>query len=245
MGLAFQEVENEIKVSDFNISLSANIPNKNSYNKFIETVNLDGIEDYTLLRSSELFFIGTHYSKDYLDFLNIKQREQDEEYITVFAIGEEQYKKYIKSLGLNYDDIKDKAILLDKDYQVYYGENNKRVTKYIRKFNFNKGDIIDSTITSTNKNVKIEIAEITEIKPFGLKNMSANYIVLSDEMFDNIAYSNGLDIYYKSSNANKLQDDIEDYLKGEEYYSINNKDENVKQMSNLFTLVGIFLYGWN
>lgn len=244
MGLAFQEVENEIKVSDFNISLSANITNENSYNKFIETVKLDNIEDYTLLRSSELFFIGTHYSNEYLDFLNIKQREQKEEYITVFAIGEEQYKKYIKSLGLNYDDIKDKAILLDKDYQVYYGENNKRVTKYIRKFNFNKGDIIDSTITSTNKNVKIEIAEITEIKPFGLKNMSANYIVLSDEMFNNIAESKGLDIYYKSSNANKLQDDIEDYLKGEEYYSISNKDENVKQMSNLFTLVGIFLYGF-
>ena len=45
MGLAFQEVKNEIKVSDFNISLRANITNKNSYNKFIETVNLDGIED--------------------------------------------------------------------------------------------------------------------------------------------------------------------------------------------------------
>lgn len=244
MGLAFQEVENEIKVSDFNISLSANITNENSYNKFIETVNLDGIEDYTILRSNELSFVGTHYSKEYLDFLNIKQREQDEEYISIFAIGEEQYKKYIKSLGLNYNDIKGKAILLDKDYQVYYGEDNKRVTKYIRKYNFNKGDVIDSLISSTNKNVKVEIGEITEIKPFGLKNMSANYIVLSDEMFDNIAESKHLDIYYKSNNANKLQDDIEDYLKGEEYYGISNKDESVKQMSNLFTLVGIFLYGF-
>ena len=244
MGLAFQEVENEIKVSDFNISLSAKINDKDDYNKFIGTVKLDGIEDYTILRSNELSFVGTHYSKEYLDFLNIKQREQDEEYITIFAIGEEQYKKYIKSLGLNYNDIKDKAILLDKDYQVYYGEDNKRVTKYIRKFNFNKGDVIDSLITSTNKNVKVEIGEVTEIKPFGLKNMSANYIVLSDEMFDSIAESRGLDIYYKSSNANKLQDDIEDYIKGEEYYSISNKDENVKQMSNLFTLVGIFLYGF-
>jgi len=243
MGLAFQEVDNELKVSDFNLSLSANITNENLYNKFIGTVNLDGIEDYTILRSNELSFVGTHYSKEYLDFLNIKQREQDEEYISIFAIGEEQYKKYIKSLGLNYNDIKGKAILLDKDYQVYYGEDNKRVTKYIRKFDFNKGDVIDSLISSTNKSVKVEIGEITEIKPFGLKNMSANYIVLSDEMFDNIAESKHLDIYYKSNNANKLQDDIDDYLKDEDY-SINNKDENVKQMSNLFTLVGIFLYGF-
>ena len=244
MGLAFQEVENEIKVSDFNISLSANITNENSYNKFIETVKLDNIEDYTLLRSSELFFIGTHYSNEYLDLLNIKQREQDEEYITVFAIGEEQYKKYIKSLGLNYDDIKDKAILLDKEYVVRYDDNNKKVTKYIDIYDFQKGDIVDSTITSTNKKVNIEIGVVTEKMPFGLKNRTARYIIVSDEMFDNIAESKGLDIYYKSSNATKLQDDIDNYLKGEDYYSINNIAENVKKSNNLFTLIGIFLYGF-
>lgn len=244
MGLAFQQVDNELKVSDFNISLNAKISDKDDYNKFVETVKLDNIENYTLLRYSEMSFIGTHYSKEYLDFLNIQQNEQDEEYITVYAIGEQQYKKYIKSLGLNYDDIKDKAILLDKEYQVKADESNKTSKKYIRMFDFNVGDIIDSTITSTNKNVKIEVGYLTEIKPFGLKNMSSRYIVVSDEMFDNIAESKGLDILYKSNNANKLQDDIEDYLKGEEYYRINNKDEDVKQMSNLFTLVGIFLYGF-
>ncbi len=244
MGLAFQEVDNELKVSDFNISLSANITNKNSYNRFIRTVNLDGVEDYTILRGSELSFVGTHYSKEYLNFLNIKQREQDEEYISIFAIGEEQYKKYIKSLGLNYNDIKDKAILLDKEYVVRYDDNNKKVTKYIDIYDFQKGDIVDSTITSTNKKVNIEIGVVTEKMPFGLKNRTARYIIVSDEMFDNIAESKGLDIYYKSNNATKLQDDIDNYLKGEEYYSINNKEENVKQMSNLFTLIGIFLYGF-
>ena len=244
MGLAFQEVDNELKVSDFNISLSANITNKNSYNRFIRTVNLDGVEDYTILRGSELSFVGTHYSKEYLNFLNIKQREQDEEYISIFAIGEEQYKKYIKSLGLNYNDIKDKAILLDKEYVVRYDDNNKKVTEYIDIYDFQKGDIVDSTITSTNKKVNIEIGVVTEKMPFGLKNRTARYIIVSDEMFDNIAESKGLDIYYKSNNATKLQDDIDNYLKGEEYYSINNKEENVKQMSNLFTLIGIFLYGF-
>ena len=244
MGLAFQEVDNELKVSDFNISLSANITNKNSYNRFIRTVNLDGVEDYTILRGSELSFVGTHYSKEYLNFLNIKQREQDEEYISIFAIGEEQYKKYIKSLGLNYNDIKDKAILLDKEYVVRYDENNKKTTKYVSIFDFKKGDIIDSNVTSTNKNINIEIGIVTEEKPFGLKNRSARYIIVSDEMFDSIAESKGLDIFYKSNNATKLQDDIDNYLKGEDYYSINNIAENVKKSNNVFTLIGIFLYGF-
>ena len=244
MGLAFQEVDNELKLSDFNISLSANITNKNSYNKFIGTVNLDGIENYTILRSSELSFVGTHYSKEYLDFLKIKQKDQDEEYISIFAIGEEQYNKYIKSLGLDYNDIKDKAILLDKEYVVRFDENNKRDTKYMSIFDFKKGDVINSTITSTNKNINIEIGLVTEEKPFGLKNMSARYIIVSDEMFNNIAESKGLDIFYKSNNATKLQDDIDNYLKGEDYYSINNIAENVKKSNNVFTLIGIFLYGF-
>ena len=67
-------------------------------------------------------------------------------------------------------------------------------------FDFKKGDVINSTITSTNKNINIEIGLVTEEKPFGLKNMSARYIIVSDEMFDNIAESKGLDIFYKSNN---------------------------------------------
>lgn len=244
MGLAFQEVDNELKVSDFNISLSANIANENSYNKFIETVNLDGIEDYTILRSSELSFIGNHYSKEYIDFLKLELDPNKPEYITIYSIGSEQYKKYINSLGLNYNDIKDKAILLDKEYVVRYDENNKKTTKYVSIFDFKKGDIIDSNVTSTNKNINIEIGIVTEEKPFGLKNRSARYIIVSDEMFDSIAESKGLDIFYKSNNATKLQDDIDNYLKGEDYYSINNIAENVKKSNNLFTLIGIFLYGF-
>ena len=244
MGLAFQEVDNELKLSDFNISLSANITNKNSYNKFIGTVNLDGIENYTILRSSELSFIGNHYSKEYIDFLKLELDPNKPEYITIYSIGSEQYKKYINSLGLNYNDIKDKAILLDKEYVVRYDENNKKTTKYVSIFDFKKGDIIDSNVTSTNKNINIEIGIVTEEKPFGLKNRSARYIIVSDEMFDSIAESKGLDIFYKSNNATKLQDDIDNYLKGEDYYSINNIAENVKKSNNLFTLIGIFLYGF-
>ena len=145
---------------------------------------------------------------------------------------------------MNYNDIKDKAILLDKEYVVRYEENNKKTTKYVSIFDFKKGDIIDSNVTSTNKNINIEIGIVTEEKPFGLKNRSARYIIVSDEMFDSIAESKGLDIFYKSNNATKLQDDIDNYLKGEDYYSINNIAENVKKSNNLFTLIGIFLYGF-
>ncbi|MBR1416772.1 MAG: ABC transporter permease [Bacilli bacterium] len=243
MGLAFQQVDHELEISDYNISLNTHNFNGESYNKFIETTKLENIDDYTIFRNGEMSFMGNHYNKEYVDFLKLELDPSKPTYMSIITIGKEQYEKYIKSLGLNYDEIKNKAIIVDKEYYTFYDENNKNTTKYMRKFNFNKGDIIDSTIGDSNKKLKLEVGAVTEIRPFGLKGMNAGYVIISDEIFDTIYESKVLEIYYKSSNANKLQNDLDEFLKGEEY-SINNMDENVKIMSNLFTLVGIFLYGF-
>ena len=239
MELAFQNVNNELKVSDFNISLSTNAINDYSYSKFLKTVNLSGVEDYAILRNSELSFTGSHSSKEYLEYVGTKKESDAEEHITIFAIGKKQYDKYIKSLGLNYDDIKDKVILFDKQYITSYDKNNNKIIKNIRVYDFNKGDVI----TSTNNQLNLEIGAISSIGPNLLKNLSNSYLIISDEMFDRIAKTNNLDIYYKASNADKLQDELDSYLNGESY-NIDNKEENVRIMNNLFTLIAIFLYGF-
>ena len=242
MKLVFQQVDHELEIFDFNISLSTTITNKESYNKFIETTRLDNIEDYTIFRSSEISFAGNYYNKEYAKFLNLAIDENKPTYVSIISIGEEQFKKYVDSLDLNYNEFKNKAILVDKVYVSNYNKNNKLITKYMRVFNFNKGDIIDAT-TDENKTIKIEIGATSDVMPFGLKSAYTDYLIISDEMFDANFKSKPLAIYYKSNDANKLQDDLDDFLKGEDY-NINNVDENVKIMSNLFTLVGIFLYGF-
>ena len=242
MKLVFQQVDHELEISDFNISLSTTITNNESYNKFIETTKLDNIEDYTIFRSSEISFTGNHYNKEYAKFLNLAIDENNPTYLSIISIGEEQFKKYVDSLGLNYNEFKNKAILVDKEYVSNYNKNNKLTTKYMRAFNFNKGDIIDAT-TDENKTIKIEIGATSDVRPFGLKGVDMECLIISDEMFDANLKSKPLAIYYKSNDANKLQDDLDDFLRGEDY-NVNNVDENVKIMSNLFTLVGIFLYGF-
>ena len=243
MKLVFQQVEHELEISDFNISLSTTVTNNESYNKFIETTRLDNIEDYTIFRSSEISFTGNHYNKEYAKFLNLAIDKNNPTYVSIISIGEKQFKKYVNSLGLNYNEFRNKAILVDKEYISNYNKNNKLTTKFMRVFNFNKGDIIDATITDKNKAIKIEIGATSDVKPFGLKGVDIDCLIISDEMFDANFKSKPLAICYKSNDANKLQDDLDDFLKGE-YYNINNVDENVKIMGNLFTLVGIFLYGF-
>lgn len=242
MKLVFQQVDHELEISDFNISLSTTVTTNESYNKFIETTRLDNIEDYTIFRSSEISFTGNYYNKEYAKFLNLAIDENKPTYVSIISIGEEQFKKYVDSLGLNYNEFKNKAILVDKEYVSNYNKNNKLITKYMRAFNFNNGDIIDAT-TDENKTIKIEVGATSDVKPFGLKGVDIDCLIISDEMFDANFKSKPLTIYYKSNDANKLQDDLDDFLKGEDY-NINNVDENVKIMGNLFTLVGIFLYGF-
>ena len=242
MGLAFQQIDHELEIQDYNISLTTHNYSPESYNKFIETTKLEGIDNYTISRNEQISSFGDYYNPEYKDFLKLELDTDIPIYISVVSIGEEQYNKYIKSLGLNYEEIKNKAIFVDKDYYDYYDENNKKTTKYIRRYNFNKGENIEFT-SDSNKKVNLEIGFITDVRPFGLKGRNAGYIVVSDEMFDKLFESKVLEIYYKSNNANKLQDVIDELLKGENY-SLNNMDENVKVMSNLFTLIGIFLYGF-
>lgn len=240
MSMAFQEIDNELNLSDYNISLSSKEITEKTYNKFIDTTTLENIEDSTILRTSDLKFKENHYSKEYKEFTNLQIDPEVDNYTSILAIGKDQYNKYIKSLGLEYDSIKNKAILIDEED---IKNNDKKQTKHIRVYDFKKGDIIEASVTSTEKEINLEIGAITETVPFGLKNMGKRYIIISDEKFDEIAKSKSLTIYYKSNNANQLQDDIDELLK-DEIYNINNIAESVAIESSFFILIGIFLYGF-
>ena len=70
------------------------------------------------------------------------------------------------------------------------------------------------------------------------------YLVVNDEYYDKIKGTNNYyDVYFDSTNASKLQDDIDKILKDERYH-IDNKEEYVRIMRNLILLIGIFLYGF-
>lgn len=245
MNMAFDTVDSELKISEYNISLYIRNYEEKNYDKYERTTKLDNIDNYTILRRV-VFYFKPNYSKEYIDWYKIGEKFKIEgEYIAIYVLGKNQYNKYIKSLGLNYDDIKDKAILNDYSKALKYDEKTKKnVSKNMRKYDYKIGDIISGNIDNDNL-VDIKIGFITNNKPFGLKNPdSIEYLIVSDEYFEKIATSRMLEIVYKSSNASKLQDDIEEYLKGEDSYIISNIEENVKMMNNLFTLVGIFLYGF-
>lgn len=242
MNMAFTLVNNELNLKDYNVSLSSHdFKNKGDekYKKYIDTTKLDNIERYTISRTYSLEFSNPKYNPEYISWIGDNFSNEETDIISIRTLGDTEYKRYIKSLGLKYENIKDFGILVDTEMVYKIDENGKIKKRYMRLYDYNNKDIIKG-IDNTN----IEIGYVTDTLPFGFKGENNPIIIfISDEMYDKLFKTSYLEIYYKSLDASKLQDNIEEYLKGETY-NLDNIDENVKIMNNLFTLVAIFLYGF-
>lgn len=247
MSMAFATIDAEVETIDYDIYLLAHDWNDDDYNKIIDTVNLDNVDNYTFLRTNGFYFDNPKYPKEYLEWFNLKESDLSDGFISIYALGDEQYKKYVKELGLDYEEVKDKGILFDymKVQKEKKKGSNKLISKTMRVYSYEVGDIIKGK-TNTDIDGSIEIGYILDrddTRPFGLSASNELNIVVSDEVFNKFSPSKMLDILYESSNADKLQDDIDDALTGINY-SLTNVSENAKMMDNLFTLLGIFLYGF-
>lgn len=242
MSLAFTEVENELDLKDYNLSLSVNVKDdEQMYQKIKETTKLDNIKNYTISKYDNCYIKNPKYTDEYAEFM--KGIDELDGLISVRTINNEQYKEYIKKIGLNYEDMKDKAILVSNYLKVnkYNTENEKMEEKQLNVFDYKQNDLI-SCKTEDEKEFEIKIGAQTDIVPFGFSK-DMQLMIIPDEVFEKNFVTDNITVFFDSDNPNKLQDDIDEILNGYTY-NVNNSAENAKMMEKLFTLVGIFLYGF-
>ena len=248
MSLAFDQIKEELKLKDYNLWLLIDDNNDEQLEqKVIETTRLENIKNYTISKYDNCYITNSKYSDEYKEFMNgTSAKEEDifDSNINVKTVNNEQYKEYIKKLGLNYEKMKNKAILINNiRVGKYDEEKNKYIQKNIKMFEYKENETINCK-TSDDKQFDVEIGIITDILPFGLEEPS-NYalMIVSNDIYEKYFKSNEIMIYYDSSNPDKLQDDIDELLKCYNY-NINNIAENARMLEKVFTLVGIFLYGF-
>ena len=247
MSLAFDTVENELNLKDYNLSLSINMKNdEEMYQKVLETTKLQNIKNYTVSKYDSCYITNPKYSSEYMELMNITSDEENDiidGYINVRTVNNEQYKEYIKELGKDYEEMKNKAILIDNIIiGKYDSEKGKYVEKNLKVFDYKENDTINCK-TRDEKNFEIKIGLSTDILPFGFNQESNYFMIISEEVFAKYFKSDNIMIYYDSTNPDKLQDDIDELLNNYNY-NINNVEENARMMEKLYTLVGIFLYGF-
>ena len=248
--LAYKSLEEEVELQDYNIWLSTKLNNLNNdtefKNKFLSVVNLDNVEEYSIQKSDGFKVYNFKFDKEYSNTFDLGFPEED--YIDVYSLDDNSFKNYLKKLGLNYEKEKDNAILINEIQTYVIDANGKQILKTMKKYDLNKKDKITiSYIRDIEKKYDIEV-NTTNIKPFSIS--ISPIIVIRDETFnkltnnshDNDEY-NDMYIRIQSSNANKLQDEIEKLLNGYDY-NLNNSEENIQIVKNLYTLIAIFLYGF-
>lgn len=244
MQMTIKQIQAAIGNIDYDISCHIYKENDEEINKLNNIAKTtEGVTEYTLLQSN----VGKHDKK----FLNKEIKQISENYpgnetVSIIAVGDIEYNKYIKSLSLSYNDIKEKAILIDAISTGIINANQKPVRE-IRMLNLKENDKFDLKGDNGEK-LTFEIAKVTNKRPFATNDNMANpykILVLSNEYYNKIfkdekRYS----AYYKVKDASKVKNQIEESLKDYKQKGITNVQETYNNGKHLITLVGIFLYGF-
>ncbi len=213
---------------------------------FDKIKNLDGITEYAILKNTHAY-IDTeklYTPKAYSEYADMNA-------LVIYAIGDEAYRNYVAELGLNYDEVKDKAILCDTRIFYEYEEGRdgvKRVEDNL--FNLNAGDTLEYyNMSDENGNLSdkgtIEIAKRADKYPLGSLFSDANanpVIIISDEMMENFDYSlASIDI--NAEDPYKLQEEIIEIDRTNKD-NIYNMEEDVRAARSMNLIVSIFIYGF-
>ena len=220
--------------------------NEENEEYFNKIKDLEGVKEYAILKN-------THAYIDTQKMYTQKAYDQykDMNALVIYAIGEEAYRNYIAELGLNYDDVKDKAILCDTRIFYEYEEGRdgvKRVEENL--FNLKEGDTLEYyNMSDEEGNLSergtIQIAKRADKYPLGSLFAEHNtnpVIIISDEMMENFEYGI-VSIDINAEDPYKLQEEIIE-LDRTNKDSIYNMEEDVRAAKNMNLIVSIFLYGF-
>lgn len=213
----------------------------------VENCRLEGILGGYIKRTDELKDVLTDDASIY----NFTSAESDFYYLELLAFDDVTYKQKLKELGLDYNEVKDKGILIN-NFE-YLDEN-----EHLQKGELFKADKVKSlTVRESNdpandeyyKSFDIETAKVYNSTPEALKHFRPSesdvYLLVS---FDTLKNNYDIDylsagIYINAENANELEETISN-LNGGQTYSVYNV-EKMANMYNAMTLViSIFAYGF-
>ena len=187
---------------------------------------------------AELTEYGKYIKEHYLANVEIDT-------VNIVSLSKDEYNRYLKKIGGNYDSYKDGAILVDNNINTV--ENGKKAQGSM--YNWKKGDTIQGKIN--NKDYSIKIIDKTEETVKGINNLynTEATLIVSDEWLEkNIGDYETISMYAKSKDADKLDEEIEQYKQEKNIEDseirIFNIQENARAQNAVVLVISIFIYGF-
>lgn len=215
--------------------------------------NETNITDFTFARGfNGILKDKPKYSADYYEMYNYERglAEPDNYYINIISLGNEEYEKYIKKLGISKETAQSGGILVDNTYQYINNGNN---VKYFNVYDgYKAGDILTYQADNNRQSddttfYDIKIVALSNERPFGYDNAytSYGYLIVSDDYMNKIDTKN-IDSTLLNINCDD-PDKAQDILVNEFDIGKNNivnAAQERRNNENLILIIKIFLYGF-
>ena len=239
---AFEAMGGYYEEYNYNIKVSSAT---NDGEELLEIIENEKFEEYTLIynvsRDTGFSLIELEDENILSDFAYQKLGyDADETYkpqVMVKGLNGKDFKEFVEELNLNYEDVKDKAIL--NDYTNVYLDDGTTVRG--RVYDYQKEDTLSGNLDGESFN--FTIAEITDEKPDGQEGTSYGngcIIINVDEYKDRIKFV-PTDLAINVDNPTEVEEDLtEDY---KDCY-IMNIDKQVKFYKAVELVTSIFAYGF-
>ena len=162
-------------------------------------------------------------------------KEKTGAYAITYIIDNNTFKKYANKINANYENIKDKAILIN----TLPVEENKKTT-YKELSNYKTNDEITLESINGNKKQTYQIGAVTEERTYGLEGQYSDALIL---VLNNDYIKEETEIERILINA-KNPEEVGEKLKETENIYINNLASEVKSMKTMILILSIFIYGF-
>lgn len=243
-------------------SMSVDEANKKVSNIVNRINNETNITDFTFARG---FYASLKdepkYSSDYKEVNKYEAglAENNGYYISIISLGNEEYGKYIKKLGISKETAQSGGILVDNTYQYI---NNGNDIKYFNIYDgYKAGDVLTYRIDTSNSSKSLDnskssddttlydirIVALSNERPFGYDNAytSYGYLIVSDDYMNRIDTKNtdSTLLNINCDDPDKAQDIlVNEFNIGQNY--IFNAAQERRNDKKLILTMKIFLYGF-
>ena len=243
-------------------SMSVDEANKKVSNIVNRINNETNITDFTFARG---FYASLKdepkYSSDYKEVNKYEAglSENTGYYISIISLGNEEYEKYIKKLGISKETAQSGGILVDNTYQYI---NNGNDIKYFNIYDgYKAGDVLTYRIDTSNSSKSLDnskssddttlydirIVALSNERPFGYDNAytSYGYLIVSDDYMNRIDTKNtdSTLLNINCDDPDKAQDIlVNEFNIGQNY--IFNAAQERRNDEKLILTMKIFLYGF-
>lgn len=233
--------------ANYDIQLYLRDTNEEESKKIInDIIKMDNISRYSIIRSMSMIFdYKKYYNEDVLEYFD----GVEDLSLRIMSVGEEEFKRILKENKISDTNFDYKGLLIDKN--IFYQEGSKNY-KEVNLLDLNKFKTVTGSIN--NKDLNIEILKRIDNSLMGFQKVYSETptIIVSDEFYDyivsnyNVNATDSRSLYIKSTDAEKLESLIKEYLLDENInnYSLFNIETEAKAQRSLITLVAIFLYGF-